>query len=291
MRQAGIKYVAIGFESPIDEELKAMNKAIRSRDMLSLVQVYHRFGFLIHGMFIFGYPLAERAAFTMPVRERVQRFRRFIRQAKIDTVQVLLPVPLPGTGLRRRLEEQNRIYALQDVGWEYYDGNFPLFEPDEPMTAQEIQAAGKQIMSRVYRFRHVLYVVGNILLVPLPRLLSAQSPAGLGEMVPVLAEQSHSLRRLDHACENGVPTSGRAISCRRCRQPATAWPLRTEQNRFPRKQIASYRYLRRRNGNAPSEIGLYEQYRSAATRRPNRRGATKPRGDSGRQVKNLGKGS
>ncbi len=166
MRQAGIKYVAIGFESPIDEELKAMNKAIHSREMLSLVRVFHQFGFLIHGMFIFGYPLAQPASFRMSARERVQRFRSFIRRAKIDTVQVLLPVPLPGTGLRRRLEQQNRIYALQDVGWEYYDGNFPLFEPDEPMTAPEIQEAGKQIMRRVYRFRYVLFVAANILLFP-----------------------------------------------------------------------------------------------------------------------------
>jgi radical SAM superfamily enzyme YgiQ (UPF0313 family) len=166
MREAGIKYVAIGFESPIDEELKAMNKAINSREMLSLVRVFHQFGFLIHGMFIFGYPLADPGSFHMPVWERVQRFRSFIRRAKIDTVQVLLPVPLPGTGLRRRLEQENRLYALQDVGWEYYDGNFPLFEPDEPMTAQEIQEAGKQIMRRVYRFRYVLFVVANILLFP-----------------------------------------------------------------------------------------------------------------------------
>jgi radical SAM superfamily enzyme YgiQ (UPF0313 family) len=166
MRRAGIKYVAIGFESPIDEELKAMNKAISSREMLALVQVFHRFGFLIHGMFIFGYPLAEPTSFHLSARERVGRFRRFIRQGRIDTVQVLLPVPLPGTALRRRLDEQNRIYALQDVGWEYYDGNFPLFEPDEPMTAPEIQLASRQIMRRVYRFRHVLYVVGNILLFP-----------------------------------------------------------------------------------------------------------------------------
>ncbi|MCL5278821.1 MAG: B12-binding domain-containing radical SAM protein [Planctomycetes bacterium] len=166
MRQAGIKYVAIGFESPIDEELRAMNKAIHSREMLSLVRVFHQFGFLIHGMFIFGYPLAESASFRMPAKERVQRFRSFIRKAKIDTVQVLLPVPLPGTDLRRRLEQQNRIYALQDVGWEYYDGNFPLFEPDEPMTAQEIQEAGKQIMRHVYRFRYALFVAANILLFP-----------------------------------------------------------------------------------------------------------------------------
>lgn len=166
MRRAGIKYVAIGFESPIDEELQAMNKAIKSRDMLSLVRVFHQFGFLIHGMFIFGYPLADPAAFQMPVRQRVQRFRRFIRRARIDTVQVLLPVPLPGTQLRRRLQEQNRIYAIEDVGWEYYDGNFALFEPDDPMTAQELQAAGRQIMRHTYRFRYALYVAANILLFP-----------------------------------------------------------------------------------------------------------------------------
>ena len=111
MRRAGIKYVAIGFESPIDEELKAMNKAINSREMLALVRVFHKFGFLIHGMFIFGYPLAEPISFRMPAKERVRRFRRFIRKGKIDTVQVLLPVPLPGTELRHRLEQQNRIYA------------------------------------------------------------------------------------------------------------------------------------------------------------------------------------
>jgi radical SAM superfamily enzyme YgiQ (UPF0313 family) len=166
MRQASIKYVAIGFESPIDEELKAMNKAINSREMLSLVRVFHQFGFLIHGMFIFGYPLAECASFHMPVKERLRRFKGFIRKAKIDTVQVLLPVPLPGTALRDRLERQRRIYALEDVGWEYYDGNFPLFEPDEPMTAPQMQEASKQIMRRVYRFRYALYVIGNILLFP-----------------------------------------------------------------------------------------------------------------------------
>ncbi len=166
MREAGIRNVAIGFESPIDEELEAMNKAVRAREMLSLTRVFHRFGFLIHGMFIFGYPLAQGTDFTMPVRERVKRFRRFIRAARIDTVQVLLPVPLPGTELRRRLAQQNRIYPLQDVGWEYYDGNFPLFEPDGPVSAPELQEGGKRIMSRVYRFRYLLFVAASILSFP-----------------------------------------------------------------------------------------------------------------------------
>jgi len=166
MRQANIRHVAIGLESPIDEELKAMNKHINSEKMLSLVRVFRRHGFWVHGMFIFGYPAGPDAQFTMPMGERVKRFRRFIRKSGIDSVQVLLPVPLPGTELRRRLEEQGRVYPLEDVGWQYYDGNFPLFEPDAPATAEELQRAGKRIMSRVYRFRYALLVAASILSFP-----------------------------------------------------------------------------------------------------------------------------
>ncbi len=166
MRQAGVRHVAIGFESPIDEELKAMNKAVRAADMLAWARVFHRFGFMIHGMFIFGYPLAENAGFAMPTKKRVQRFKHFIRKAKIDTVQVLLPVPLPGTQLRHRLQEQKRVYPLQDVGWEFYDGCFPLFEPDAPLTPRELQVGSTRIMGWVYRFRYALLVVASILSFP-----------------------------------------------------------------------------------------------------------------------------
>ncbi|MDD5254545.1 MAG: radical SAM protein, partial [Candidatus Omnitrophica bacterium] len=52
MRQAGINTVAIGFESPIEEELKAMNKCLRPKEMLELARIFRKFGFLVHGMFI-----------------------------------------------------------------------------------------------------------------------------------------------------------------------------------------------------------------------------------------------
>jgi len=166
MHEAGIHHVAIGIESPIDEELQAMNKHVNSEEMLSLVRVFHRFGFWVHGMFIFGYPAASDTGFAMPVSERIKRFRRFIRKAKIDTIQVLLPVPLPGTQLRARLERQHRVYPTQEVGWEYYDGNFPLFEPDEPMTAPEVQRAVRRIMRWFYRFQCMFFVVASVLSFP-----------------------------------------------------------------------------------------------------------------------------
>lgn len=159
MRQAGIRYVAIGLESPIDQELQAMNKHIDAAQMTRLIHVFRRYGFIVHGMFIFGYPSTQLLAQQIPLHEKVRIFKRFIRKARIDTIQVLLPVPLPGTQLRQRLVEQNRVYPYDTVGWEYYDGNFPLFEPDPPYTALQIQQAAKQIMQWFYRFRY-LFMIG-----------------------------------------------------------------------------------------------------------------------------------
>ncbi|MBM3244548.1 MAG: B12-binding domain-containing radical SAM protein [Candidatus Omnitrophica bacterium] len=166
MRQAGINTIAIGFESPIEEELAAMKKQIRPQDMAELARVFHKFGFLVHGMFIFGYPSKEGMDFKMKAKERIRRFRKFIIKAKIDTLQVLLPVPLPGTELRDRLESQGRIYSIEDVGWEYYDGNFPVFEPDEPMTAEELQVSIRKIMGKFYQFKYMFMLAYHIFSFP-----------------------------------------------------------------------------------------------------------------------------
>ena len=166
MQRAGVLTVAIGFESPIDAELKAMNKHISSSDMVSWARIFRKFGFLVHGMFIFGYPLKEQGSIETPVEERVRCYKDFISKAKIDTVQVLLPVPLPGTQLRQRLAQQNRIYPRQDIGWEYYDGNFPLFEPDKPLTSEQIETCAKKIMGRFYHFKCMFLIVVNIFSFP-----------------------------------------------------------------------------------------------------------------------------
>jgi radical SAM superfamily enzyme YgiQ (UPF0313 family) len=166
MRGAGINVVAIGFESPIPEELEAMEKHLKPEDMISLSRLYYQAGFLIHGMFIFGYPLEKEARVRIPAQERERYFRKFIRQAKIDTIQVLLPVPIPGTRLTQRLRQDNRMFPKGSLGWEYYDGNFPLFVPDEPMTPEDMQRSIQSIMGRFYRFRHMFHIGLNILSFP-----------------------------------------------------------------------------------------------------------------------------
>jgi len=61
MRGCGIRCLAIGIESPIDEELRAMGKHLKASQMIELAKIYHRNGFLVHGMFIFGYPAGSPA--------------------------------------------------------------------------------------------------------------------------------------------------------------------------------------------------------------------------------------
>jgi radical SAM superfamily enzyme YgiQ (UPF0313 family) len=163
MRDAGIRTICIGYESPIEEELQAMNKHISSVDMLLLTRTFHKSGFFVHGMFIFCYPLKDNSGFKMSVNARVKCYKDFIRKSKIDTIQILLPVPLPGTELRERLKRQNRIYLPKDIGWEYYDGSFPLFEPDEPLNSKEIQQGSRKIMGRFYQFGYMFLVPVNIL--------------------------------------------------------------------------------------------------------------------------------
>jgi radical SAM superfamily enzyme YgiQ (UPF0313 family) len=166
MAQAGIRNVCIGFESPIAEELEAMNKRIRADDMLEAMRRFHRAGFFVHGMFIFGYPLRNHAPLQMPVQDRVREFRRFIRKSRLDTIQVLLPVPLPGTALTDRLAADNRIFPRTCLGWEYYDGNFPVFLPDKPLTPKDMQRAIRKIMGRFYRFRNMFAIGRNLLIFP-----------------------------------------------------------------------------------------------------------------------------
>jgi radical SAM superfamily enzyme YgiQ (UPF0313 family) len=158
--------VCIGFESPIPEELAAMNKHVNPDEMVAMTKRYHQAGFLVHGMFIFGYPLPPGAKLDLSVKERVRHFRRFIRRGRLDTIQILLPVPLPGTELTERLEAQQRVFPRDVIGWEYYDGNFPLFRPDPPLTAEQMHAALRKIMGRFYRFRHMFGVALNVLIFP-----------------------------------------------------------------------------------------------------------------------------
>lgn len=149
MKKAGVSVACIGYESPIDEELQAMRKGYSSRDMLRWTKAYQHLGFLIHGMFIWGYPSKKISELGLDARERTKRFQRFIRQAHLDTVQILRAIPLIGTDLRARLAKENRIFPLAVVPWEKYDGNYVCFQPED-MNLHEFQEMPTRLMKKFY---------------------------------------------------------------------------------------------------------------------------------------------
>jgi radical SAM superfamily enzyme YgiQ (UPF0313 family) len=152
MYSAGVRLACIGYESPIDEELRSMRKGYLSKDMLDWTNIWRRY-FPVHGMFMFGYPLKPGIA-SIKVGEMVKRFKRFIREGRFHSVQILHPSPGPGTDLRNRLgveghDEAGRIFSLDRVPWLYYDGNFACFKPDN-MTLREFQEAPVELMRWFY---------------------------------------------------------------------------------------------------------------------------------------------
>lgn len=161
MKMAGVRIACIGYESPIDEELKAMRKGYQSAHMLEWTKTLRRF-FWIHGMFMVGYPLKEKGN-AISVEEKIKLFKKFIKKASLDTIQVLHTVPIVGTALRERLEREGRIFPLEVVPWSKYDGSYACFMPDD-MTLREFQEISMKLMGWFYSpssfFRIPLRTVG-----------------------------------------------------------------------------------------------------------------------------------
>lgn len=153
MAEAGVRTLCIGYESPIDEDLKAMRKGITFSDMLEWTRIFGKH-FWIHAMFIFGYP-PKNDEYALNAKEAEKRFKHFIRQAMKVTswhgfsIQVLKAMPIIGTDLRRRLEKDEVLFPLSVLPWRYHDGNWASFMPRN-MTLEEFQEIPMQIMRWFY---------------------------------------------------------------------------------------------------------------------------------------------
>jgi hypothetical protein len=172
MKNAGVKVVCIGYESCIQEELDAMGKGTKVADMVEWSEVFHKYGFFIHAMFIFGYPLEKESgkeSFAMSAEERMKRLRQFIWKCKLDTIQVFRAIPLPGTDLWERLNKENRLFPKELVPWRKFTGFYVVYDPSpDGMTLEELQNVPMKVMGSFYHVLHFAWVGAKttILFVP-----------------------------------------------------------------------------------------------------------------------------
>ena len=152
MKYAGINTLCIGYESPINEELKAMKKGVTVEKLIERSKKLSKH-FYLHGMFIFGYPSFEDSKHksNLTLKEKEKRYSEFFKKAKIDTLQVFNAVPLPGSSLRLKLEKEGRIPPLNKINWDKYDGQFLCYDSTpEGINPRELENIPKRLMKKWY---------------------------------------------------------------------------------------------------------------------------------------------
>ncbi len=141
MVKAGCRWVDIGFESIEDETLAALHKSQTQVDIVRAIQVFHRFGINIHGMFMFG------ADPDTP--EAIGRTVEFARKHAIDTVQFMILTPFPGTRWYEKLAAEGR---LLHENWDYFNAMYAVFRP-AGMSPARLQAETYRAYQRFYSLR------------------------------------------------------------------------------------------------------------------------------------------
>jgi radical SAM superfamily enzyme YgiQ (UPF0313 family) len=156
MAKAGCRWVYIGFESIDDEALRAYHKCQTRADIVNAIQVFHRFGINIHGMFMFG------GDHDTP--ETIDRTVEFATKHGVDTVQFMILTPFPGTRCYDTIVAENR---LLHTNWDYYNAMFIVFRPAK-MGPTRLQIETYRAYRRFYSLRRtvadMLSMTFNVLL-------------------------------------------------------------------------------------------------------------------------------
>jgi hopanoid biosynthesis associated radical SAM protein HpnJ len=121
MRENGLRLLLVGFESGNQEILNGIRKGIRVDRAREFVKNCKKLGIRIHGTFILGLPGETRQT----MRETME----YARELDVDTIQVSLAAPYPGTELYARAVQNGWLkqgdlvdeHGIQEAIIEYPD--------------------------------------------------------------------------------------------------------------------------------------------------------------------------
>lgn len=138
MSEAGCRLVCVGFESVNPMTLKAYDKKQTLEDIVSAIRAFHKKRIKIHGMFVLGGEDDNKTT--------VWETLRFVLKQKIDTMQMSILTPFPGTKVYEMLEAQKRIFTRD---WSLYDGQHIVFSP-KLLSAKELQTNVLKAYAKFY---------------------------------------------------------------------------------------------------------------------------------------------
>lgn len=138
MAKAGCEVVFVGFESVNAKTLQSYQKKQSIEDIINAIRSFHKRKIRIHGMFVLGSDDdSERTVWDT---------LKFAIKQKIDTIQMMILTPLPGTKVHADLKAQKRIFS-QD--WDLYDGQHVVFKP-KLLSARQLQLSVASAYAQFY---------------------------------------------------------------------------------------------------------------------------------------------
>lgn len=150
MHKAGCSVVCVGFESINAKTLQAYQKKQSLEDIVSAIGAFHKNKIKIHGMFVLGSDEdSERTVWDT---------LRFAIKQKIDTIQMMILTPLPGTKVYNDLESQQRILSND---WNLYDGQHVVFRP-KLLSARQLQLNVTKVYRRFYSLSQVFLLLAKL---------------------------------------------------------------------------------------------------------------------------------
>ncbi len=159
LARAGCRMAMVGFESISQRNLESIGKRSSVGVSERAVDAFHRHGIAVHGMFVVGLDFDEAAS--------AQATAAFARRLGIDTFQLMMVTPAPGTRLWDRMQAEGRLIASD---WTLFDGHHAVLRPQR-MTPLELQLSTLEAMRRFYSRSAIARSAVSGVLRHLPELL------------------------------------------------------------------------------------------------------------------------
>jgi radical SAM superfamily enzyme YgiQ (UPF0313 family) len=173
MRRTGCRAVMIGVEAVTDEGLAEIGKRQKVATVVKSVRAFHDHGIAVHGMFVAGLDTDTASS--------AEATAAFAHRVGIDTFQLMVETPLPGTRLWDRVAGDR----LLSDDWSLYDGHHVVMRPAQ-MTPLELQLSVLEAMRRFYSWPTIVRSGLASALRHLPDLTTAARPALLRRL-PAIA--------------------------------------------------------------------------------------------------------
>jgi radical SAM superfamily enzyme YgiQ (UPF0313 family) len=133
MRDAGLHHVIVGYESSDEQILKNIRKGVTRAQAEEFTRNCKKLGITIHGAFIMGLP--------GETRETIRATIDYAKQLDLDSIQVSLASPYPGTEFYEQCRREGWIVSetfLDDTGHQSCVIGYPHLSNKEIFDAVEL---------------------------------------------------------------------------------------------------------------------------------------------------------